>query len=81
MNILRTDGGGASSKDKRLKIVRNILLFHDVFNINLLHDHKGLLVVVWEKHPSDFEKKLVSNIWEIFNEYEIEHKIVTYLDL
>ena len=81
MNILRTDGGGATYENKRLEIIRDILIYHEIFHINLLHDHKGILIVVWEKEPSNVDKIIVSNIWKIFNELEIEHKLVTYIDL
>jgi hypothetical protein len=81
MNILRTDGGGASTKNKRLKIIREILKYHEINHINLLHDHKGILIVVWEKEPSNIDKITLTNTWKLFNEIEIEHKLVKYIDI
>lgn len=81
MNILRTDGGGATTENKRLEILRDFLIYHEIFHVNLLHDHKGLLVVVWEKKPSDNDKELISNVWQMFSEFEIEHKLITYINL
>jgi hypothetical protein len=81
MKILRSDSGGETSANERLKNVRNILLYFDIDKINLLHDHKGLLTVFWEKVPSDFEKEKVKDVWELFHEYEVEHKLITYTDL
>jgi hypothetical protein len=81
MKILRTDGGGEDLSNERLRMVRNILIYFDIKNIDLLHDHKGILTVFWKLVPNDFEKNKVTEIWVTFNEYEIEHKLVTYIDL
>jgi len=81
MKILRTDGGGESHSDERLKMVRNILIYFDITNIDLLHDHKGDLTVFWKTEPTKNQKEKAIEIWETFNEFNVEHKLVTYIDL
>ena len=81
MKTLRTDGGGENFADERLKIVRSTLIYLGINKIYLLHDHKGLLTVVWEEFPTIFEKQKVLEIWETLAEYEIEHKLITYINL
>lgn len=81
MKILRTDGGGESLSNERLKMVKRILIYFEITNIDLLHDHKGLLTIVWKSEPNIFQKEKVISIWELFHEYEIEHKILTSVDL
>jgi len=81
MKILRTDGGGEDYANERLKIVRSTLNYFSINHIHLLHDHKGTLTVVWEKHPSDEDKKKIVEIWETMCEYDIEHKLITYINL
>jgi hypothetical protein len=81
MKILRTDGGGESHTDERLRTLRKMLLNFEIDNIYLLHDHKGLLTVVWENVPNNKSKHKVEQAWEYFHEYEIEHKLITYINL
>jgi hypothetical protein len=81
MKILRTDGGGESFTDERLRTLRKMLIQVDINNIYLLHDHKGILTVIWDSIPNDYDKTKVTDAWEFLNEYEIEHKIVTFKDL
>jgi hypothetical protein len=81
MKILRTDGGGEFFADERLKIVRSTLIYWGINKIYLLHDHKGLLTVIWEETPTIFEKQKALEIWESLAENEIEHKLITYIDL
>jgi hypothetical protein len=82
MKILRTDGGGGSHDNERLKIVRTILEYFGWYeHIDLLHDHKGTLTVVWTKEPTDNEKDHLLKIWDVMAEDQIEHKLLTYIDL
>ena len=81
MKILRTDGGGESFTDERLRTLRKMLLNLKINNIYLLHDHKGLLTVIWDSIPNNYDKTKVTDAWEFFHEYEIEHKIVSFKDL
>jgi hypothetical protein len=81
MKILRTDGGGESFTNERLRTLRKMLLHFELKNIYLLHDHKGLLTVVWDSIPNEHDKTKVKEAWEFLNEYEIEHKIVTFKNL
>jgi len=81
MKILRTDGGGESFTNERLRTLRKMLIQVDINNIYLLHDHKGILTVVWDSSPNDYEKVKVKEAWSFLNEYEIEHQIVTFKNL
>ena len=81
MKILRTDGGGESFTNERLRTLRKMLIQFEIKNIYMLHDHKGMLTVIWDSKPSDLELKKVKEAWEFFHEYEIEHKLVTFIDL
>lgn len=81
MRILRTDGGGESFADDRLRTLRKMLSYHELKHIYMLHDHKGNLCVIWEKQPTLEEKYIISNAWEFFNEYNIEHKLITFKEL
>jgi hypothetical protein len=81
MKILRTDGGGESHTNERLRTLRKMLLNFEIKNIYLLHDHKGLLTVIWENKPDEKTKQKVADAWEYFHEYEIEHKLLTFIDL
>jgi hypothetical protein len=81
MKILRTDGGGESFTNERLRTLRKMLIQVDINNIYLLHDHKGILTVVWDSIPDDYDKAKVEDAWSFLNEYEIEHQIVTFENL
>jgi hypothetical protein len=82
MKTLRTDGGGESFTDERLSILRKILIYYGINKIYKLHDHKGILTVYWKEKPDYEDKNKVKNIWsETFHEYEIEHKLITYITL
>lgn len=81
MEILRTDGQGATYNNQRLEIVKNIVEYFSYDHIELLHDHKGTLIVCWSKEPTKNEKEHLLRIWEVMAESEIEHKLITYIDL
>jgi hypothetical protein len=81
MKILRTDGGGENFTNERLRTLRKMLIQVDINNIYLLHDHKGILTVVWHSLPNAYDKQKVEIAWAFLNEYEIEHKIVTFENL
>lgn len=81
MRILRTDGGGESFTDERLRIIRKMLEYYDIKNIYLLHDHKGLLTVVWESVPTDEQIEIVKEAWLFFGEDYIEFKLVHFQNL
>jgi len=81
MRILRTDGAGENYADGRLNVLRKMLAHHELKHIYMLHDHKGALTVIWEKQPGTWEKQLVSDAWEFFGEYGIEHKLITFKEL
>jgi hypothetical protein len=81
MKILRTDSQGGSYDNERLKIVRSILQYYKYENIDLIHDHKGTLTVIWKKDPTDNDKEHLLRIWEAMGESCIEHKLLTYIDL
>ena len=82
MRILRTDSGGEIYTDERLITLRRMLSYFEIKNIYLLHDHKGMLTVIWESEPNRTQLKHVSNAWEYFGEHEdIEHKLITFKQL
>tara|TARA_R110000782_G_scaffold164047_2_gene256052 strand:- start:2219 stop:2473 length:255 start_codon:yes stop_codon:yes gene_type:complete len=81
MKILRTDGGGECLQNVRLKIVRKMLFQMDVTGVYMLHDHKGMLTVIWEKEPTFYQKDIVNNAWYFFDEDKIEHKLITTKDV
>lgn len=81
MKILRTDSGGESFTNDRLRTLRKMIMYFEIKNIYMLHDHKGMLTVIWESEPNVNDLKKVSEAWEFFNEYEIYHKLVTFIEL
>lgn len=81
MRILRTDGGGENFADERLRTIRKMLMYYEIKNIYLLHDHKGLLTVVWESKPSDDQLEITKTAWLFFDEDQIEHKLVEFKSL
>lgn len=81
MKILRTDSGGESFTNDRLRTLRKMIMYFEIKNIYMLHDHKGMLTVIWESEPNANDLKKVSEAWEFFNEYEIYHKLVTFIEL
>jgi hypothetical protein len=81
MKILRTDSGGGSYADERLKIIKSICEYFKYNNIDLLHDHKGCLTVIWKTEPTENDKDHLLRIWEVMAESQIEHKLITYIDL
>lgn len=66
MRILRTDGGGESYADERLRTLRKMLTYHELKHIYMLHDHKGILTVIWEKEPKEEEKQIIRDGWKFF---------------
>ena len=81
MRILRTDSGGENFADERLTIMRKMLSYFDYKHLYMLHDHKGNLTVIWEREPDKFERKKVTEAWEFFCEYEIEHKLIEFVNI
>jgi len=76
MEILRSDGGGRSNSDERLKCVRKKLIHCPIEKIALIHDHKGTLNVHWLDNPSEVSIKIVELIWEAENEYCLNHYLL-----
>ena len=81
MRLLRTDGGGESFTNERLRTIRKMLEYYEIKNIYLLHDHKGLLTVVWESNPTKEQIKIVKDAWLFFGEDFIEFKIVNFQNI
>lgn len=81
MKILRTDSGGESYTNDRLRTLRKMLMYFEITNIYMLHDHKGMLTVIWESEPKKEDLKKVTEAWEFFHEYEVYHKLVTFIEL
>lgn len=81
MRILRTDSGGESFTNDRLRTLRKMLMYYEISNIYMLHDHKGMLTVIWESEPKYEDLKKVVEAWAYFNEFEVYHKLVTFIEL
>lgn len=73
MEILRTDGGGRSTNDDRLKRFRSLIQRLEIPKICLIQDHKGELNVYWVEMPDDEHMELIRLLWYIENEYLINH--------
>lgn len=80
MNILRSDGSGETTNDERLKAYRDrcnkAKLFYE---INLLHDHEGILSIFWNIEPTEQQKLFTELLWEEFHEPRdyVEHYLVS----
>jgi hypothetical protein len=81
MKILRTDSGGENYTDERLRTLRKMLLHFEIKNIYLLHDHKGILTVIWDSEPNKQDLKKIEEAWEFFHEDQVYHKLVTFKEL
>lgn len=81
MKILRTDSGGESFTNDRLRTLRQMLMYFDIKNIYMLHDHKGILTVIWDSAPEPHILEKVIEAWNYFNEDLIEHKLVKFINL
>jgi hypothetical protein len=78
--IYRTCGLGKYISE-RCNLLNKIIVenYPDLINkINHINDHKGTLNVYWSIEPNEFEKNQLLKLWDVFNEYEIEHFIVSY---
>jgi hypothetical protein len=73
MKAYRTDSGGTYKNDVRIKIVKKIIKHMGIEGINKINDHKGTLFVHWAFIPSENDKLKCEEIWNVFNEYNIEH--------
>ena len=66
---------------KRLEKVVEIYNLSEYFGGNddivALHDHKGTLTVTWSRNPSETDKQMAENIWELMNELgsNVEHQM------
>lgn len=77
MVLLRTDGGGASYNDERLKVVEKHLKYiyreELIDKIYKIIDHKGCLNVYWVCRPNPSDIEYLNKLWESLNEYEVTH--------
>lgn len=84
MIIVRTDGSGTFHSDDRLKLLKQMIEYHDIYKLSKkifkLHDHKGNLSVYWFEFPTDSEKKIVLDAWEFLCEYNIEHFLIKIIE-
>ena len=65
-----------NEKDRINRLTDFLLEFNKVLNINLIYavnDHKGCLEIYWYFQPNQEQKSIVTYLWELCNEYEIEH--------
>ena len=80
MNILRTDGSGETTNDERLIAYRDRCIKSKLFyEINLLHDHEGILSIFWNTEPNEMQKRFTEMLWEEFNEPReyVEHYLIS----
>ena len=66
-----------NTEEDRYNRLKDFLLeFAEVLNINLIYavnDHKGCLEIYWYFEPNEKQKTIVYNLWELFNECNVEH--------
>jgi len=85
MILLRTDGGGSSNYDERLKVVEKYLkyVYKDELQNKIfkLHDHKGCLSVYWLIKPSKQDITHLESIWNACCEYDLTHYITKFNEI
>jgi hypothetical protein len=65
-----------NEEDRYNRLNDFLLEFKEVLNINLIYavnDHKGCLEIYWYFQPNEKQKSIVYNLWELFNECNVEH--------
>jgi hypothetical protein len=80
MNILRTAGSHAITEDERLIAYKARCIKSKLFyEINLLHDHEGILSIFWNTEPNEMQKRFTEMLWEEFNEPReyVEHYLIS----
>lgn len=82
--LTSSDGSGINENHRiqrldRIKKAYHILKYglhlNSLVLIESLHDHKGMLTVTWQEQPNQEEKDLITSLWAIEKESEIEHII------
>ena len=46
---------------------------YDISLIEKMKDHEGTLIIDWKKEPINHFKDFIKKLWELENEYCIEH--------
>lgn len=81
MILLRTDGGGASHNDERLKVVEKYLkyIYKDKLQDTIfkIQDHKGTLNVHWLITPCEDDIFYLESIWGACCETELTHYVLS----
>jgi hypothetical protein len=81
MILLRTDGGGISQNDERLKVVEKYLkyIYKDKLQDTIfkIHDHKGTLNVHWLITPCEDDIFYLESIWGACCETELTHYVLS----
>lgn len=75
MKVYRDD----NPNDKRCELIHEILIhsyYYLTEYIDKIVDHEGQLTVYWLKIPHEYDKKIIKDIWNIFNEECLEHVYV-----
>jgi len=65
-----------NEEDRYFRLKEFLIEFSKVLNINLIYavnDHKGCLEIYWYFEPNKDQKAIVLNLWELFNECNVEH--------
>lgn len=83
--VLTSSDGGGINENQRIQRLDRIIKAYHIFKYGLrlnslvliesLHDHKGILTVTWREEPNNEEKILITSLWAIEKEFEIEHVI------
>lgn len=81
--VLRSDSQGVYN-DSRTETIKRILTEVKVYDnkqIEKIIDHKGILQIFWKTIPNNEDKSYFKKLWECFNEYEVEHYLINFIEL
>jgi hypothetical protein len=45
-----------------------------VDKIKALHDHKGVVSILWKSEPSLYERSLTDRVWAMWEDPNVEHR-------
>lgn len=80
---LRSDSQGVypENRTETIKRILTEVKMYDYKQIEKIIDHKGILQVYWKIIPTDNDKYYFKKLWECFNEYNVEHYLINFIEL